>query len=120
MDTVHEAGQHRHYSPANQDSGDPHPRSDFVQQQVAGNFEEEISEKENPEDQSVLLAGDGQFPIHRQRGKPNVDAIEKGNDEKQEDKGKNPHPQFANGSGVDGHPFGDHSESHDDLGVNPP
>jgi hypothetical protein len=94
MDSVHEAGQHRHNSPANQDSGDPDPRSDLVQQQIAGDFKEEVAEKENPEDQSVLLAGDRQLPIHRERRKPDVDAIEKGNDKKQED--KNPYPYFLN------------------------
>src|SRR5580704_14356655 len=80
MHRVHEARQHRQHSPGNQDSGDPNPRSNLVQQQIAGNFEEEVAEKENPEDQSVLLAGNGQFLIHRQRGKPDVHAIEKGND----------------------------------------
>ena len=50
----------------------------------------------NPEDQSVLLAGDRQFFVHRQPRKPNVDAIKKGNDEKQKDKGKNPYPHFLN------------------------
>src|ERR1700674_753834 len=103
MDSVHETGQHRHNSPANQYSGDPDPRSDLVQQQIAGNFKDEVTEEENPEDQSELLAADGQLFIHRQRRKPNVVAIEKGNYEKQEDKGKNPDPHFPNGSGRDEH-----------------
>ena|SRR6266850_5476987 len=54
-------------------------------------------------DQSELLAGDSQLSVHRQRRKPNVDSVEKGNDEKQEDKRKNPDPHFLNGSGRDGH-----------------
>src|ERR1700740_3356195 len=103
MDSVHEAGQHRHNSPANQDSSDPDACSDFVQEQVAGDFKEEVAKKENPEDQSVLLACDRQLSVSRQRRKPNVDAIEKGNDEKQEDKGKNPDAEFPNRSGLDGH-----------------
>jgi hypothetical protein len=82
----------------------PDPSSDFVQQQIAGDFKDEVAEKENPKDQSVLLAGDGQLFVHRQRRKPNVEAIEKGNDEKQEDKGKNPDPQFSNRSRFDGTP----------------
>jgi len=52
-----------------------------VQQQIARDFKEKIAEKENPEDQSELLAGDRQLPVHRQRREPNVDAIEKGNNE---------------------------------------
>src|ERR1700693_2338134 len=104
MHGAHEARQYRHHSPANQNSRDPNPRTDLVHQQIAGNLKEEISKKENAEDQSVLLAGYAQFPVHRQRGKPNVDAIKKGNNEKHEDKRKNPHPQFANSSGFKG-PF---------------
>ena len=103
MDSVHEAGQHRHNSPAKQYSGDPDPRSDLVQQQIAGDFKDRVAEKENPKDQSELLACDSQLSVHRQRRKPNVDSVEKGNDEKQEDKGKNPDPHFPNGSGRDGH-----------------
>src|SRR6267143_3535812 len=103
MDSVHEAGQHRHNSPANQYSGDPDARADFVQQQIAGDFKDGVAEKENPKEQSVLLAADGQLFVHRQRRKPNVDAIEKGYDEKNEDKGKNPDPHFPDRSGLDAH-----------------
>jgi len=72
MDTADKAGQHRHNSPANQYSGDPDSRPDLVQQEVAGDFKEEVAEKENPEEQSVLLATDGQLFVHRQRRKSNV------------------------------------------------
>ena len=82
MDSVHEAGQRRYNSPANQYSSDPDPRSDFMQEQIAGDFKDEVAEKENPEDQSELLAGDGQLSVHGQRRKPNIVAIEYGNDEK--------------------------------------
>jgi hypothetical protein len=43
MNTVNEARQHRDNSPDNQDSGDPHPCSNPVQQQIAGDFKEEVS-----------------------------------------------------------------------------
>ena len=71
-----EAGQRRYNSPANQYSSDPDPRSDFMQEQIAGDFKDEVAEKENPEDQSELLAGDGQLSVHGQRRKPNIVAIE--------------------------------------------
>jgi hypothetical protein len=74
-----------------------------VQQQIAGDFKDRVAKKENPKDQSELLACDSQLSVHRQRRKPNVDSVEKGNDEKQEDKRKNPDPYFPNGSGRDGH-----------------
>jgi hypothetical protein len=48
---------------------------------LAGNFKEEITDKENPKDQSELLASDGQLFVHRQRGKPSVDAVQEGNKE---------------------------------------
>ena len=67
-----------------------------MQQKIAGDFKEEVAEEENTEEQSALLAGDGQLSVHRQRRKPNVDTIEKGNNEEEEDKGKNPNPQFLN------------------------
>jgi hypothetical protein len=74
-----------------------------VQQQIAGDFEEEVAEKENPKEQSVLLAGDGQLSVHRQRRKPNVDPVKKTNDEKNEDIGENPNPHFLDCSRLDGH-----------------
>ena len=74
-----------------------------MQQQIAGDFEEEVAEKENPKEQSVLLAGDGQLFVHRQRRKPNVDPVKKANDKKKEDKGENPNPHFLDCSRLDGH-----------------
>jgi len=91
-----------------------------VQQQIARDFEEEVAEKENPKEQSVLLAGDGQLFVHRQRRKPNVVAIEKGNDKKQEDKGKNPDPQFLNRSGFHGNRFSFYFAPHAQLSVSLP
>jgi len=102
-DVLCEAGQHRHNSPADQYSSDPEPCSDLVQQQIAGDFKDGVAEKENPKDQSELLACDSQLSVHRQCRKSNIDSVEKGNDEKQEDKGKNPDAHFLNGSGRDGH-----------------
>jgi hypothetical protein len=48
MHSVHEARQRRHHSPANQNSGDPHPRPDLVQQQIAGYFEKKYPKKKIP------------------------------------------------------------------------
>jgi hypothetical protein len=57
---------------------------------LAGNFKQEITDKENPKDQSELLASDGQLFVHRQRGKPNVDAVEEGNDVKKKNERNDP------------------------------
>ncbi len=93
---MHQASDRRHNPPADQYSRDPNASSDLVQQQIAGDFKYEVAEKENAEDQSELLAGDGQRFVHRQRRKPNVIAIDKGDDEKHENKRKDPKPQFLN------------------------
>ena len=93
---IRQAAERSHRSPGKQYACNPDARSDFVRQQIARDLKEEVAEKENPEEQSVLLAGDGQLFVHRQRRKRNVGAVEKGNDEKQEDKRKNPDPHFPN------------------------
>ena len=90
-----------------------------MQQQIAGNFKDGAAEKENPKEQSVLLAGDGQLFVHRQRRKASVDPVEKANDEKKEDKGENPNPHFLDCPRLDGHPSGVYSVAHDDLSASP-
>jgi hypothetical protein len=44
-----------------------------VQQQIAGDLEEEITDEENTREKSELLAGE--LLIHRQSCKPNVDPV---------------------------------------------
>jgi len=73
-----------------------------VQQQIAGNFKDEVAEKENAKEQSVLLARDGQLFVHRQRREPNVDPVKKANYEKKEDKGKNLNSYFLDCSRLNG------------------
>ena len=58
---IRQAAERSHRSPGKQYACDPDARSDFVQQQIARDLKEEVAEKENPEEQSVLLAGDGQL-----------------------------------------------------------
>src|SRR6266446_5259136 len=101
MHVVDKAGQHRHSSPGNQNASNPDAGADFVQQQVARNSKEQVAEKEDPGEQTELLARDRQFLVHRQRRKPNVDPVEKADDVQQENKGDNPDPYFPNRSGLD-------------------
>jgi hypothetical protein len=68
-----------------------------VQQQVAGNLKYEITDKENSEDKSELLAPDGQLSVHCQRRKAYVVPIDKGDDKEQKDKREDPLPQLLNG-----------------------
>src|SRR5712692_8241973 len=102
-DALHETGGHSHNAPAEQNAGDPDACSDLMQQEIARNFKDDIADEENPGYEPKLLAGDSQFLVHRQGGKPNVDAVEKGHDVKNEEKGKKSDLQFLNGSGVDRH-----------------
>ena len=66
-----------------------------MQQQVAGYLKNEIAEKENSREESELLTSDGQFPVHRQSRKANVDAVDEGNHHQNEDERDDPSPQFA-------------------------
>src|SRR6266481_2274576 len=102
MHVVGKAGQHGHDSPSNQNACNPDAGADFVQQQVARNSKEEVAEKENPGEQTELLAGDRLFLVHRQRRKPNVDPVEKADDVHQEKKGENPDSYFLNRSSLNG------------------
>jgi hypothetical protein len=72
-----------------------------VQQQVAGNLKYEITDKENSEDKSELLARDGQLSVHCQRRKTYVVPVDKGYDKEQKDKREDPLPQLLNGSRLD-------------------
>jgi hypothetical protein len=66
------------------------PCSDLMQQEIAGNFKDDIADEENPGYEPKLLARDSQFLVHRQGGKPNIDAVDKRHDVKNEEKGKKP------------------------------
>src|SRR6266478_1419054 len=52
--------------------------------------------KKIPATNPKLLAADRQFLVHRQRRKPDVDTIKKGDDVQNEHKWNNPHSQFVN------------------------
>lgn len=56
-----------------------------MQQQVTGYLKNEIAEEEDSCDESVLLAADSQFPVHRQRGKSDVVPVEYSDHEQEED-----------------------------------
>ena len=84
MDALHQPGQRRYRSPAQKNARNPRPRSDFVQDQVAGHFEKKIPDKENSGRNGKLLAAQAQILIHRQPGKADVDPVDHRDDVKQE------------------------------------
>src|SRR6266478_1031910 len=101
MHRVHEACQSCQYSPGYQDASNPNASSNLVQQKVAGNFEEEIPKKEDSGRESKLLAGNGQFLVHRQSRKADVDAVNERDDVEKEEKRKKSDLQFSNRSPFD-------------------
>ena len=92
-------------------------RPDLMQQQIAGNFKQEVPKKENPRDQPKLLAANRQLFVHRQRRKSDVDPVEKGNDVKEKYEGNNSHPQLLNRSRFSGHSGSNCFVRHDHLNV---
>ena len=116
MHAVHKAGQHGHNSPGNQNASNPDACSNSVQQQITGDFKEEITEKENTGEQTELLVGDAQVFIHRQCCESNIGPVEIGNNVQKKEKGKNPDPHFPKRSGLDGHRAGAYFVAHTHLG----
>ena len=72
-----------------------------MQQEIAGYLKDKIAEKENPEGERVLLAGNGKLFVHRQRREPNVDAINERNNVKNKDEGNDSGSQFLDRSLLD-------------------
>ncbi len=69
--------------------------------QTRANLEERIADKENPNREPELVAGDGQVLVHREFRKRNVNAIEERNNVEKQDEGKNPDLQLPNRSRFD-------------------
>jgi hypothetical protein len=72
-----EARQSCEKSPRDDDAGQPDASTKFVQQKVAGNFEQKVADEKDSGQQAELLGGDAEIAVHGKRSKPNVDAIEK-------------------------------------------
>jgi hypothetical protein len=95
---VHQAGQGGDETPTDENARYPNPRSDFVHQDVARDLKDHVTEKEDASDEAKLSAGDGQFLVHRQGRKADVDAVNKGGDVEDKQKRQNPEPDFSGGS----------------------
>jgi len=84
MDALDQTGKRRHQSPTQKNARNPDARSHLVQDQIAGNFEKEISDEENSRGDSILLAAQAQVPVHRQLGKADIHPVNHRDDIKQE------------------------------------
>src|SRR3977135_3957139 len=79
-----DSGDERHGarqdSPAQHDTRDPFARAEAFEQQVGGNFEEEIGEEEDPGSEAERGRRQAKVTVHRQRGKAHIDAVEIGDE----------------------------------------
>jgi hypothetical protein len=91
-DTVHDARERGDNSPANQYACDPDPCSDLVKQEIAGDLKQEITEKEDPNEQSKLLARNRQILIHCQCREADVDAVKISDDVEKKEERNDPDP----------------------------
>ena len=73
-----------------------------MQDQIAGNFEKEISDEENSRGDSILLAAQAQILVHRQLGKTNIHPVNHRDDVKQEQVGDQPKLELPNRFVLDG------------------
>ena len=73
-----EGGQAGDDAPGEQDAGDPFARADPVQDQVAGDFRQEVADEEHAGAKSEHGLGEAERVLHRQLGEAHVHAIEVG------------------------------------------
>ena len=67
-------------APGDEDAADPDARADLVQDEVAGDFEEEVAEEEDAGAEAVDALRELEVAEHLQLGEADVDAIDVGDD----------------------------------------
>jgi hypothetical protein len=72
---VHKSLGSRYDPPGEHDASDPYPRTKFIKSEIAGHFEEEISNKENPGRPAERCGAEREVFAHRGIGKSDVHAI---------------------------------------------
>ncbi|MOA23536.1 hypothetical protein D3C78_1441630 [compost metagenome] len=86
---------HRHHGPGDHDPGDPEARAEAVQQQVAGNFEDEIAPEEHAGAQGVDSVAELQVAEHVELGESDIDPVEIGRDVAQQQDGQRTQDDLA-------------------------
>jgi hypothetical protein len=89
-DAGHEHRRHRHESPDDHDPGDPQPRPDALEQQVARDLEQAVAEEEEPGADAVRGVAQMQVALQRRGGEPDVHAVDVGDDVADEREGDEP------------------------------
>src|ERR1700674_3699294 len=71
----HEGLGPRYDAPGDHDAGNPDPRAEFVEREIARHFDKEIPNEENPRRASESRRAEPQILAHRGVGKADIDAI---------------------------------------------
>ena len=94
-------GERRHQTPGDHDACNPNPRADPFQDQIARNFEQEVTEEENAGAEPVNVRGQAEILVHRQRRKRDVGAVDVGDAVEHNDQRQQPPRYFCDGSRFD-------------------
>lgn len=114
-----EAGESGEDSPGHDDACEPNASAEFVQQQVAGNFEQKVANEKDSGEQAELLGADAEVTVHGECGEADVDAVQEGDDIQNKDEGKDAKLNLTDGGGFEcrGSICGCLCWSHADLAV---
>ena len=74
----HEAGQRGDDAPGDQDAGDPAPRPHLVEDQVAGDFADEVAQEEQSGAETEHRVGEPEILDHGRRGHADVRPVQVG------------------------------------------
>src|SRR5215469_1375535 len=99
MGGLHKASQRCNDAPCNENACDPDARADAVEDEVAGDFKQEVAPKENSSRKSKMLACDGQFAIHRQSRKAQVNSVDESHDVEHKQERQKSELDFTDGGG---------------------
>ncbi|MNL50939.1 hypothetical protein D3C87_1739990 [compost metagenome] len=89
-------------APGDHDARDPDPRTDLVQDDVAGDFAEEVADEEHARAESIDCFAKGEIVHHLQLGKAYIDSIQIGAQVTQHQKGHQAPCGFTVGVGAHG------------------
>ena len=70
--------RHRHEAPADHDARDPAAGADAIEDQIAGNLEQAVAEKEQPGAEPVFGGAQAEILLQLPRREPDVDAVDVG------------------------------------------
>jgi len=82
-------------TPGDHYPGNPDPGSDLVEDEVRWNLGKEVTQEENSGSEAEYGGRETQVRVHRQRRKPDVHAVDEGNEVEQHHEGDDAQGDFA-------------------------